>query len=173
MEKSGKGKLILRVFIIFLLIGTAAFGISRLNIETPDEHKEISENGSLSVTIRINCETIFNKDIKDKKHFVENGIILDWTKYMMSDGDTAFDVLNKAIRDNDIQMEYTGGKNPYVEGINYLYEFDYGKLSGWMYKVNDEYFGTGCGSYRVKDGDKVEFLYTCDLGRDIGNEYKE
>ena len=173
MVKSGKLKLVCRVFIVLLFIAAAVFCISRLKIETADEHREIKEDGDISVTIRISCETILNKDIKDKKHFVENGIILDLTKYMMSDGDTAFDVLNKAIRDNDIQMEYTGGKNPYVEGINYLYEFDYGELSGWMYKVNDEYFGTGCGSYRVKDGDKVEFLYTCDLGRDIGNEYKE
>lgn len=173
MEKSGKGKLILRVFIIILLIVAAVFGISRLNIETPDQHKKISENGNLSVTIRISCESILDKEIKDKEHYAEGGIILDSAEYKMSEGDTAFDVLKKAARDKDIQMEYSGGRKPYVEGINYLYEFDYGSLSGWLYKVNDEFQGMGCGSYKIKDGDMVEFLYTCDLGRDVGNEYKE
>ena len=59
----------------------------------------------------------------------------------------------------------------YVEGIHNLYEFDCGALSGWMYKVNGWYPNYGCSRYQMKDGDVVEWRFTCDLGNDIGGGY--
>ena len=58
----------------------------------------------------------------------------------------------------------------YIEGIANLYEFDCGELSGWMYRVNGEFPNVGCSLYKLKDGDTVEWVYTCDLGRDVGGE---
>ena len=55
----------------------------------------------------------------------------------------------------------------YIAGINYLYEFDFGELSGWTYRVNGEVPSVGCDKYELKDGDKVEWIYTCELGKDI------
>lgn len=57
----------------------------------------------------------------------------------------------------------------YVEGINHLYEFSAGELSGWMYKVNGVYPNYGCSQYVLKDGDVIEWNYTVDLGRDLGH----
>ena len=57
----------------------------------------------------------------------------------------------------------------YIEGINYLYEFDGGNLSGWMYKVNGWFPNYGCSSYYLSDGDVIEWVYTCDLGKDVGD----
>ena len=57
----------------------------------------------------------------------------------------------------------------YIEGINYLYEFDGGTLSGWMYKVNGQFPNYGCSQYFVEDGDEIVWMYTCDLGRDVGD----
>ena len=66
-------------------------------------------------------------------------------------------------------MEYTGaGSTIYIEGINNLYEFDGGNNSGWMYSVNGWYPNYGCGTYRVKQSDVIEWNYTCDLGKDLG-----
>ena len=56
----------------------------------------------------------------------------------------------------------------YIEGINNLYEFDAGELSGWMYCVNGEFPNYGSSGYKVKPGDKIEWHYSCDLGRDVG-----
>lgn len=56
----------------------------------------------------------------------------------------------------------------YIEGINNLYEFDCGELSGWAYKVNQWFPNYGASRYLLKDGDVIEWLYTCDLGTDIG-----
>jgi len=55
----------------------------------------------------------------------------------------------------------------YISGINHIYEFDYGELSGWMYRVNGGTPSVGCGSYILSDGDKIEWLYTCELGEDL------
>ena len=61
----------------------------------------------------------------------------------------------------------------YVEGISNIYEFDCGELSGWMYKVNGWFPNYGCSRYQLKPGDRVEWVYTCDLGDDVGNRFTE
>ena len=65
-------------------------------------------------------------------------------------------------------MDYTGnGSSVYVKGIADLYEFAYGNLSGWIYRVNEEVMAVGCGQAVVKPGDVIEFLYTENLGEDL------
>ena len=59
----------------------------------------------------------------------------------------------------------------YVEGINNLYEFDVGSLSGWMYSVNGWFPNYGCSRYALQNGDVVNWVYTCDLGYDVGGGY--
>jgi len=56
----------------------------------------------------------------------------------------------------------------YIESINNLYEFDVGELSGWVYEVNGWFPNYGCSRYQLLDGDVVRWLYTCDLGKDVG-----
>jgi hypothetical protein len=58
----------------------------------------------------------------------------------------------------------------YIEGINNLYEFDAGELSGWIYRVNGEVPGFGISQYALKSGDAVEIIYTLDLGRDVSGD---
>jgi len=41
-----------------------------------------------------------------------------------------------------------------------------------MYSVNGEYPNYGASSYNLKDGDKVEWRYTCNLGSDVGDKYE-
>ena len=38
-----------------------------------------------------------------------------------------------------------------------------------MYKVNGWFPNYGCSSYYLKDGDVIEWVYTCDLGKDVGD----
>ena len=52
----------------------------------------------------------------------------------------------------------------YVAGIDGLYEFDCGKNSGWMYRVNGKFPNYMAGKCTLHDGDKVEWLYTCVRG---------
>ena len=55
-----------------------------------------------------------------------------------------------------------------MEGIDNLYEFDCGQQSGWLYRVNGYSPGYSSSQYVLSDGDQVEWLYTCDLGQDVG-----
>ena len=56
----------------------------------------------------------------------------------------------------------------YVEAINNFGEFDDGPLSGWMYRVNGVFPDFSSSLYELQDGDRIEWLFTRDLGRDIG-----
>lgn len=101
---------------------------------------------------------------------VASGIILQSTAIEISDGDTAFDVLKRVCSENNIALEFT--KTPlynsyYIEGIGGLYEFDCGSSSGWIYSVNGERPNRSCSEYRLSDGDKIIFAYTCKNGTDV------
>jgi hypothetical protein len=103
--------------------------------------------------------------IGDKQH----GVILQATSVPFQEGATVIDVLKQVTKANKIQMEYKGaGKYAYVQGIDNLYEFDGGPKSGWVYKVNGAAPSEGAGSYKAAAGDKIEWLYTLDLGKDVG-----
>ncbi len=36
-----------------------------------------------------------------------------------------------------------------------------------MYRVNGEFPDVGCRSYTLSDGDKIEWLYTTNIGKDL------
>ena len=108
----------------------------------------------------------------ESSHIPKDGIILDTTELEITENQTVYDLLTDAAKAYNIQVENSGvnGQNSsmaYIRGINYIYEFDFGDLSGWMYKVNGQTPSVGCGEYVLSPGDKVEWLYTCDLGKDI------
>lgn len=163
--------------VVFILI----FVFSGTKIQTVDEYylthiDDITED-SETIYLTIRCDTILNNwddldpSLKYEKYVPEDGVILARTEYVLRKGDTVYDVLDRAIRHNQIQMECIYSQNygsVYVQGINHLYEFSCGELSGWMYMVNGEFPNYGCSKYELKDGDEIVWCYTCDLGRDVG-----
>ncbi len=105
-----------------------------------------------------------------------NGIILYEKEIVFNENDTAFDVLLRELRERKIHMEFNrtpGTKSAYIEGIANLYEFDCGELSGWMFKYNGTFPSVSCSELTVSDGDVLEWLYTCDMGRDIGSTFPD
>ena len=127
------------------------------------------------VYITIRCDTILDNmdDLAPAKvEFVpENGEIVPMLRVFFYEGDTVFDVLVRLCDTLDIQLEYSMSVygSYYIEGINNLYEKDCGAESGWMYKVNEWFPNYGCSVLEVKDGDVIEWLYTCrGYGTDVG-----
>ena len=112
---------------------------------------------------------------KSKKDIIpDDGWILKPVTVTFNEGESVFDVLKQVCKDNKIQLEFSFTpiyNSAYIEGINNLYEFDCGSLSGWMYEVNDWFPNYGCSRYEVKNGDVIEWQYTCDLGGDVGKNY--
>lgn len=126
-------------------------------------------------TLSVRCDTILNNMdslAEDKAAIVPgDGVIFAPRKVNFSEGESVFDVLLREMQKNKIHLEFkqTPAYNSvYIEGIGNLYEFDCGGLSGWMYRVNGCFPNYGCSKHQLKDKDTVEWIYTCDLGADIG-----
>jgi len=84
-------------------------------------------------------------------------------------GETVFDVLKRVTAENGISLSYRETQyGTYIDGIAGLYEFDRGPLSGWMYRVNGNFPSYSAALYTLSPGDFVEWLYTIDLGKDVG-----
>lgn len=133
-----------------------------------------TEDGVLICSLSIRCNTILDNIEKLDSIKIDlvpsDGKIFENFNAVAYEGESVFNLLSRELRKNKIHFEFT--KNPtynsiYIEGIGNLYERDCGELSGWMYKVNDEIPEFGCSQYSLKNGDKVEFLYSCDMGNDI------
>lgn len=141
------------------------------------QEQEITDN-TLKCTFSISCAAVLDnmdKLDKSKREIIpDDGWILEPVTVTFNEGESVFDVLKQVCKDNKIQLEFSFTpiyNSSYIEGINNLYEFDCGSLSGWMYEVNDWFPNYGCSRYEVKNGDVIEWQYTCDLGGGIGGYY--
>lgn len=159
---------------VFLAISAAVLSLAVLltSFKTAGNYySPVSKPDSVGkASISIRCDTVLGKS--DSSHIPKDGIILDTTELEITENQTVYDLLTDAAKAYNIQVENSGvnGQNSsmaYIRGINYIYEFDFGELSGWMYKVNGQTPSVGCGEYVLSPGDRVEWLYTCDLGKDI------
>ena len=146
------------------------------NPDTKNPEAKKENNKGFSCTFSITCKTVLdNLDSLDpaKQEIVpKDGVIYAPKKVEFNNGENTFDLLLREAQKNKIHMEYTkvpAYKSSYIEGINNLYEFDCGPLSGWTYRVNGEVLGYGSSNYTLEDGDVIEWVYTCDQGRDIEN----
>jgi len=162
-----QGKRNFKVYLsIAMICAIACVGVSFIKIESTDDFykKEEASEKSIFTTISIYCDTI-----KGQADYIpEDGIILQYKTVSVNEGSNVYDQLVNACKEYKIQMEASG--NSYVNGINYIYEFKFGDLSGWMFKVNGEFASVGCNEYVLKDGDYVEWVFTTNLGKDVGAE---
>lgn len=121
---------------------------------------------------------LLHPSLQSEKYVPANGVILKPTRYeLLADKDSVWDILQRAAKEHTIQLEYQGANenaynSVYIEGINHLYEFSAGPLSGWMYQVNGAYPNYGASQYELADGDVIEWHYTIDLGRDLGQQWQ-
>lgn len=136
------------------------------------------EEDTLTCTLSVTCKTVLDNleflDPAKKNCIGDNGVIYAKKTVSFEEGETVFDVLNREMKKNGIHMDFSFSpvyNSRYIEGINNLYEFDCGEGSGWMYRVNGVFPNYGCSQYQVEDGDTIEWLYTCDLGVDLGRNY--
>lgn len=168
---------------IVLLIGVLINGTKIQSVEEYylthiDDINEASETVFISIeasTILSNWDQL-EPALQSEKYVPKNGVILEQTEYVLRPQDTVFDILQRTTRHNQIHMEFQGANENafntvYIQGINHLYEFSCGPLSGWMYMVNGEFPDYGVSRYVLNNGDEIVFRYTCDLGRDLGRDF--
>lgn len=179
-KATGRKKDILLLLAVILAVASLFFLAEPKSFER-FRAEQLSGNASDTVTVRIDCSTVWANEedldpaLKDGGYIPEDGIFLEETAVPFSEGETAFDVLMRIAAMEDLQIDYQGAESTiygtaYVRGIEHLYEFSCGPLSGWTYSVNGEFPDRGSSGYILKAGDQVAWIYTCDLGRytDIG-----
>ena len=142
-------------YLLVAIVGAMVIAIVLFtNFQSTDEYYsdagKLKENAIGTVTISINCDEVS-----------ENGKILEDTKYQIESGDTVYDILLEATKDNKIHLD-TGGENDtvYVKGLNNIYEFDFGEASGWKYSVNGEEPSESSGQYELSPNDIIEWYYS-------------
>lgn len=147
MDKTKKYT-ILVLIVCFLGIGIIGLCQNKEKVQNTEiEKNQIGENTSKMVKTTISITGL-------------NGILTE-SEIEIEQEKSVYDVLKKLCDQNDIEMKTTGfGPIIYVSGIDGLNEFDHGNQSGWKYKVNGEFVSIGAGSYKVKDGDCIEWVYT-------------
>lgn len=132
--------------------------------------QDTTEAETVTCTIAISCATILdNMDslVDSKKDIIpSDGTILATTTVTVEEGQSVYDALRKACQQAGIPLDASGANaygTTYVKGINNIYEFDCGSLSGWKYCVNGVYPNYGCSSYILKEGDRIVWNYTCTM----------
>ena len=181
-DKSNTGKIFVMVGLFAALLGIGFYMFKKnkkllslflvISVLFSGCGKSTNNKAVGKCTILIECSTIFdNKKDLDKAvedYVPKDGIILKKQEVNFYKDDSVYDILKRELKKNNILMEASfAAKTAYVEGINNIYEFSCGKLSGWMYEVNGEYPNVGCSDYKVKDKDVIEWHYTCNLGEDL------
>ena len=181
LEVISMRKDILIIGFVVLLIAVLFSGTKIQSVEDYYQtHIDDINEDSETVFITIEARTVLkhwdelDAELKDEKYIPRDGMILEKSEYVLRKNDTAFDVLKRATRHNQIHLDFQGASensfnSAYIKGINHLYEFSCGNLSGWMYEVNGEFPDYGISRYNIEDGDELALRYTCDLGRDLEN----
>ncbi len=139
------------------------------------------ESTELSCTISVSCAALLNNlellPEEQRGLVPESGYLLAPVTVSFTEGESVFDILQRTLIQYGIHLEFVDTpayNSAYIEGIGNLYELDAGSLSGWMYSVNGSFPNYGCSKYKLLNGDSIKWLYTCDLGEDIGgrNNYQ-
>lgn len=162
---------------LILLLAMLALFTSSCSFESVDDHyaTEATKTSDV-VNIKVDCSTALDKlpeNLENSEFIPDDGIILD-TTVAFEEGDTCFTVLTKALKEKQIQLDYSGeGDSVYVTGVSHLYGGNCGELSGWMVSLNDDFNNVSANSTKLQPNDTVEWLYTCDMGADIGYVYQE
>ena len=133
------------VFALFLVKGTKIQSVDEYYLTHMEDIKEDSE----TVTVSIRCDTLLQPE--NWKMLKKQ---LRKEKYVPKDGVILYSTV-------------------FIQGINHLYDHSCGELSGWMFRLNGKFPSRGPSAVELKDGDKVEWVYTCDLGRDVGDDYMD
>lgn len=134
------------------------------------------------VTVSVEDFGVRRADEKGLKFPVALGEIVAPTQVPYAEGDTVAKVTLRLLDALKIGYSYTGSvtsgfylgalKNFEVDDTPYdsMAEKDAGEGSGWMITLNNWFIDKGASDFTVKNGDVVEWKYSCQTGRDIGDD---
>ena len=147
--KSRKSVILISALLIFAL---AMVGCSS---------KDDTSAEMIKVKVAISCESLKDVDEELMNKVSDNGVILKETEIEIEKGQNALDALKAVGKD----YSETGGMIVEINGLN---GGDAGDMSGWLFKHNGEFPPMAAGDLELKNGDKVEFVFSTNGGEDVG-----
>ena len=168
------------IILVFLLIFSLS---SCTGFESVEEYnkRNTTKKSNITAFVSIDCkDALNNKNLLDEaveKALPKDGVILKDYKASVAKGETAYSLILKVAKNNNIQIdclspEESSYNTAYIKGIGNLYEKDCGKNSGWIFYVNGVSSQVGCSDYYVKNSDVIEFTYVCDINKLYKKEEK-
>ena len=137
------------------------------NSTASSEEKE-DDSAYIRCEVTIDCSVLLsNMDALQKnvrKYVPKDGMLLQKLSVKVKEGASAYDALVTACKAKKIayDAEYSKMYNGvYVKGIGYLYEKMAGDMSGWLYQVDGKLPNVGASRYIMRDGDTLNWTYTC------------
>lgn len=148
-------------------LGKIEFGVTLETDKTYD--CKVNIDGSIASEKIIMEKDTPGPDPKDEKVnlYIKGykGVILNESDIVISKNESTLSLTARRLDANGIKYEI---RNGYIASIDNQSEHDKGKGSGWMFSVNGKFPNVGADSVRLKAGDSIKWLYTEDLGKDIG-----
>ena len=158
------------LLLLLAVVGVLLFG----HVESVEDHylfrpEEIPEGADV-VTLSIDCRALeghLDELSPSVRNELPDGLIyLSETRFLYTEGMTAFDLLLSAERPARLRIAYQSvfGNSYYVSSINDLAEFSAGNESGWIVLVNGVFIDRSASSCHLSPGDSVEWRYTVSYG---------
>lgn len=146
---------------------TEDFSVTEVT-ETPttEAPQEVTFACSLSITCEVLLEQKESMDPAKAELVPANGVILGTTTVTVTEGESVYDVLRRTCTNAGISLDASVTPvygTAYIRGIQNIYEFDCGSLSGWKYRVNGTVPNYGCSSYILQEGDSIQFYFTTNV----------
>ena len=170
-----KSVVVFTALIITILLSSCGGSTIAPAVPAADIAKTAAETNYHTCTLSVRCDTILLNmtNLKPEKAELvpKDGVLFFSQSAGFYEGENVFILLQREMKQAKIHMEFVNTpvyESAYIKGINNLYEFDCGELSGWTYQVNNLFPDYGPSQYQLQTGDIVEFVYSCDLGRDVG-----
>lgn len=131
--------------------------------EKPEQEKPGSDGGATAPPVTTNNKVTMSITVSASE------VVLPSEQFEIIADETAFDLLKRVTQAKNIALNARQtSMGMYVAGIAGVNEFDRGKLSGWMFSVNGAFPEVSADVYQLKAGDVVSWVYTSDLGEDVG-----
>ncbi len=132
-----------------------------------NEAQQVREPKVVNCTVTIDCSSISGNGAltaagnPQLEAYAANPIILSVNINVSDANDDGKVGVDEAIKQacDAYGIQYEFKSSSYLSGMNYLYEFNAGPNSGWMYKVNGRVPNKGCNSYYLNGSEDVLWYY--------------
>ncbi|MCR5355665.1 MAG: DUF4430 domain-containing protein [Lachnospiraceae bacterium] len=132
-----------------------------------NEAQQVSEPVVVNCTVTIDCSSISGNGAltaagnPQLEAYAANPTILSVNINVSDTNDDGRVGVDEAIKQacDAYSIQYEFKSSSYLSGMNYLYEFNAGPNSGWMYKVNGRVPNKGCNSYYLKGSEDILWYY--------------